>query len=189
MYNLVISLDLIWSMRGAKNLFVVGASLVGVTRNTVFIHANKDGVMVGRVLVDELFPSKGRKDVSVNAPAFDQIGKHAAHVLVGGRQDESCFGLPFCCLEYRTSVTIQQHSHCLRIAQAVKLLHKADCIPALFFRVIVPRVSPDGHAVIAGKPLILARGQERFSSLPEKVFQVNRRGLRFLLLGKMNIAS
>ena len=54
-------------MRGAKNLFVVGASLVGVTRNTVFVHANKDGVMVGRVLVDELFPGKGRKDVSVDA--------------------------------------------------------------------------------------------------------------------------
>ena len=69
------------------------------------------------------------------------------------------------------------------------LLYKADGVSTLFFRVIVPRVSPDGHTVIAGKPLVLSRGQERFASLPEKVFQVNRRGLRFLLLGKMNIAS
>ena len=65
---------------------VMGASLVGMTGNAVFILPDEHGVGVFFIFVNESRMDEGVQHVSLDVPFFEQVGIDTAHGVVGRRQ-------------------------------------------------------------------------------------------------------
>ena len=168
-----------------------------MTGNAVFIDSDEHGVVVFlapihgllTALIDEFLPDEGVEHLPIDAPLLEQIGIHPAHGLVGGRQLERLGRLRG--LSSRrgigsAEVVAQQHRHGFGVANTVILLHKADGSAALFGSVVEPLAASDGDAVVAGKALIPAGGNELLTAAAEKLLQVHRGGPFFLFFREWN---
>jgi hypothetical protein len=67
------------------------------------------------------------------------------------------------------------------------LLEKTDGVPAATGSMVVPLAAADGDAVVAGQPLLSAGADQLFPAALEKGFQIRRRSVFFLLLGKGDV--
>ena len=72
-----------------------GSPLVGVSGHTVFVHADEYGVVVYRILIQQLSMSEEVDHFPVNIPS-QQIRVHPPHVGVPGRQEERFRRWPRC---------------------------------------------------------------------------------------------
>lgn len=70
---------------------VMGAALVGMTGNAVFILPDEHGVVVFFIFVDKPSVDEGVQHVTLDVPLLKQIGIDTAHGVVGRRQFELLF--------------------------------------------------------------------------------------------------
>lgn len=87
-----------------------------------------------------------------------------------------------------SQLTAQQHRHCVRVAEAIEPLHKADGVSASLLRMVIPFVASDGHAVVTGKAFFPAGGKQLFTAAAQELLQIHCGGALFLFFGEMNIA-
>ena len=92
----------------------VGAALVGMAGDAVFIVPDKYGVVVGDVLIDERGSNKGGEDFPVDFPASQQVPIRPPHRSRGLRQREGLrlrFRFGFCDRQGTLSILTQQQLH------------------------------------------------------------------------------
>ena len=169
----------------------VGAALMGVARNTLRIRADKHGVVILGIFIQESGLGEVRHHIFCDAAMLDEIRKHSAHIFVGRWQCKWFHGFLGALPGRRircSQLTAQQHCHCVRIAEAIKPLHKADGVSASLLRMIIPFVASDGHAVVAGKTFFPAGGKQLFTAAAQELLQIHCGGALFLFFGEMNIA-
>ena len=108
---------------------VMGATLVGMTGNAVFILPDEHGVVVFFIFVDKPGVDEGVQHVTLDVPFFEQIGIDTAHGVVGRRQFELlffhlslflCWGAGSCCC------STQQEPDGIRVVEVVKGLGEGD---------------------------------------------------------------
>ena len=66
----------------------VGASLMCMTRDTIFIFANKYRIVILGIFVQKFFFHEVRNNRTVKHSVFHQIGKNSANILAGFRQSK-----------------------------------------------------------------------------------------------------
>ena len=169
----------------------VGAALVGMARDTFHICANKHGVVILGILIQKPSLGKVRHHISCDAAMLDEIRKHSAHIFVGGRQYKwfrrflgALPGRGIRC----SQLTTQQQCHCVRVAETIEALHKADGMSASLLRMVIPFVASDSHAVVTGKAFFSAGGKQLFTAAAQELLQIHCGGALFLFFGEMNIA-
>ena len=64
------------------------ASQVCVSGYAVLVHANEYTVVMGCILIKQMGVGKKRDHLTVDAAVLCQVGKHTAHISIGGRQGE-----------------------------------------------------------------------------------------------------
>ena len=69
----------------------MGAALVGMTGNAVFILPDEHGVVVFFIFVDKPSVDECAQHITLDVPFFEQIGIDPAHGVVGRRQFELLF--------------------------------------------------------------------------------------------------
>ncbi|MPM28369.1 hypothetical protein SDC9_74891 [bioreactor metagenome] len=168
----------------------IGAALVRMPGNAVFIKADEHSVVIFLILVDQPLMGEERQRVPAYEPLLDQIGKYAAHVVVGVRQSEFLSGrrralgglVPF-----HAGFIPQQERHRFGEAQSVEFLHEVDGEAAFLTGVPVPLISPDRHAVVP-LPAPFGSGADELLTLPlEEIHQVDGVGAALLFIGKWDI--
>ena len=145
----------------------MGAALVGMTGNAVFILPDEHGVVVFFVFVDKPGVDEGVQHVTLDVPLFEQIGIDPAHSVVNRRQFELLFfhlSLFFCWQAGACRCSTQQERDGIRVAEVVKGLGEGDRASAFFRRMIVPRIAPDRDAVVTVQPLLMAGGKQFLST-------------------------
>ena len=170
----------------AEGLFVtVGAADVGMPGNAAFILADEYRVVVLSVLIDQPVMGEIGENLAVDAARFGEVRETPPHVRIGFGQYE---GLGFRLLPFDgLKIFAKESLHRFRKAHIVIFLEKADSVAAALFGMIVPLTSANGHAVIAGKPLFSAGADQPFASALEEGFEIRRRSLLLLCLGKGNV--
>ena len=169
----------------------VGAALMGVARNTLRIRADKHGVVILGIFIQESGLGEVRHHIFCDAAMLDEIRKHSAHIFVGRWQCKWFHGFLGALPGRRircSQLAAQQHCHCVRIAEAIKPLHKADGMSASLLRMVIPFVASDGHAVVTGKAFFPAGGKQLFTAAAQELLQIHCGGALFLFFGEMNIA-
>ena len=164
---------------------------MGVVGDTICIHANKHGVVILGIFIQKSGLGKVRHHISCDAAMLDEIRKHSAHLFVGGRQCKwfhrflgALPGRGIRC----SQLTTQQQCHCVRVAETIEALHKADGMSASLLRMVIPFVASDSHAVVTGKAFFSAGGKQLFTAAAQKLLQIHCGGALFLFFGEMNIA-
>ena len=164
---------------------------MGVARNTICIRADKHGVVILGIFIQESGLGEARHHISCDAAMFDEIRKHSAHIFVGRWQCKwlrrflcSFPGRRIRCSQFTT----QQHRHCIWVAETIEPLHKTDGVSASLLRMVIPFVASDGHAVVAGKTFFPAGGKQLFTAAAQELLQIHCGGALFLFFGEMNIA-
>lgn len=78
---------------------IVDAALVNMTGNAIFVLSNKDCVVIFpafelfATLIEQTSMDKSIDSIPIQKAAFQQIGIHPPHILVGGRQGKLLFGV------------------------------------------------------------------------------------------------
>ena len=121
--------------------------------------------------------------------AFHQVGEHPPGILVDGRQGKGLerflYSLPGCRVD-NTSTT-QQKINRTGIIQVIELPNERNGATTLLSSMVVPPISLDGNAVVAGQPKVPPGADEFFPSAFEEGRKVNPCGLLLLLVCEMNI--
>ena len=160
----------------------VGAADVRMPGNAAFILADEYRVVVLTVLIDQPVMGKSRENLAVDAARFGEVCENPPHVRIGFGQ---CEGLGFRLLPFDGLIVSAEESlHRFGKAHIVIFLEKADGVAAALFGMIVPLTSANGHAVIAGKPLLSTGADQPFASALEEGFKVSRSRLLLLRWGK-----
>lgn len=124
--------------------------------------------------------NEGVQHVPADMALLEQVGVDPAHGVVPRRKGD--FLLLFLLRRRGSDLTlfaVQEAGHGLQITEAVELLDKGAWSAALLRGVVVPLVSADGDAVVAGKTAFPAFPQEPFSPAEKKGFQVYGGGALF----------
>ena len=167
-----------------------GAPLVGMTDNAVLIFPNEHGVVIFLVLIDQSGPDKGAQHLPVDEAPFQEVGVQPPHLPAHWRLNEFLFR--FLLLPGRRFIdpallTVQQAGDRLRVAESKIILHKGDGTAALHGGVVVPFVTPDGDAAVAGHAVLRPGSDELLALPPQELHQVYTAGTIFLFLGEMDI--
>ena len=160
-----------------------------VARAVSFIRANEHGIVMRRVLVEQLLASKIGNHIRVQPARFEKIRKNAVHIHVRNGRCEGLLVdllLLFRLRINRLHALTEQHGHGLDVTLAVIFLHKADRAAALVRGMVEPLAATHRDAVVAGQPLFLSGLDELFALAEEKFFEVDRRGAFFLVWSKFN---
>ena len=169
----------------------VGAALVGMAGDAVFIRTHENRIVVIGVFIQQLLSGKVRHNAPVDIPVLDQIGIDPAHIGIGRRKDKGFGRLIYPFLGRgidRSHLTPQKHGHRLRIAEVIKALHEADGVAAPLLGMIVPLVAADGDAMVSGQPFLSAGGKELFAAAAKKLLQINGGGSLLLFICEMNVS-
>ena len=129
----------------------VGAALVGMAGDAVFIRTHENRIVVIGVFIQQLLSCKVRHNAPVDIPVLDQIGIDPAHIGIGRRKDKGLRRLLYPFLGRginRSQLASQKHGHRLRIAEVIKPLHEADGVAAPLLGMIVPLVAADGDTIL-----------------------------------------
>ena len=167
----------------------VRAAQMGVARAAAFIRSDEHGIMMRRVLVEQLLAGKVRNNVGVQPACFKKIREHAVHICIRNRWSKRLLlgWLLLLCLRInRLHALAQQHGHGFDVALAVIFLYKADSAAALIRGMVEPLAAAHRNAVVAGKPLFPPGFDEHFPLPEKKFFEINGCGTLFLLWGKFN---
>ena len=168
----------------------VGAALVGMAGDAVFIRTHENRIVVIGVFIQQLLSCKVRHNAPVDIPVLDQIGIDPAHIGIGRRKDKGLRRLlyPFFGRGInRSQLASQKHGHRLRIAEVIKPLHEADGVAAPLLGMIVPLVAADGDTMVTGQPFLSAGGKELFAPAAEELLQINGGGSLLLFFREMNV--
>lgn len=164
---------------------------MGMTRDAVFIHADKHSIVILRILKHQLLSGELRQHLPADTALLDEIGKHPAHIGMHWRENKGLALFRFSAFAvlpvFHTLLAAQQKADRIRKRQVVESFHKVNGIVASFRRMIVPVVSTNSNAVVTVQPFISAGGQELFTLPLEKVYQVHRIGSLLLLVCKIGV--
>ena len=97
----------------------VGAALVGMAGDAVFIRTHENRIVVIGVFIQQFLSCKVRHNAPVDIPVLDQIGIDPAHIGIGRRKDKGLRRLlyPFFGRGInRSQLASQKHGHRLRIS-------------------------------------------------------------------------
>ena len=128
-----------------------------MTWASILIRPNEYGVVMRRVLIDQVPVCKAGNKARIQSARFEKIGKYAVHIRVRrGRGKNFLFRCPlhFRCRIRRFHILSQQHGHRFDITLTIEFLYKADCAATLIRRVVKPLTTANCNAVIAGQPLL-----------------------------------
>ena len=92
----------------------VGAALVGMAGDAMFIVPDKYGVVIGDVLINELGSDKCREDSTADLSLPQQVPIHPPHCSRGLRQREGLrlrFRFGFCDRQGTLPILAQQQAH------------------------------------------------------------------------------
>ena len=160
-----------------------------VARAVSFIRANEHGIVMRRVLVEQLLASKIGNHIRVQPARFEKIRKNAVHIHVRNGRCEGLLVdllLLFRLRINRLHALAQQHGHRIDIALAVIFLYKADSATALVRGMVEPFAAAHRNAVVACQPFFPSGLDELFPLPEKKFFEINGCGAFLLRWGKFN---
>ena len=140
----------------------VGAALLRVTGNAVFICSDEHGVVIFRILIERSRPREVGDDIPVDVPLLHKVGIHPAHIVVGEWQRKELLWFRVSFRRRPKSLSLlsaQQFCNCLLKGASVVHPYEVDGVTALLRIMVEPLAASYGHTVICGQTLIPARGE------------------------------
>ena len=129
----------------------IGAALLCMTWNAVFVCPDEHGVVIFRILIERSRPCEMGDDIPVEVPLLHEVGIYPAHIVVGEWQRKELLWFRVSFRRRPKSLSLfsaQQLCDCLLKGASVVRPHEVDGVTALLRIMVEPLAASDGHTVI-----------------------------------------